>query len=477
MKKYILLLSVLIPCLGLFSCKKFLEERAQTDVIPRTAESLNELLLGEGYQGGSQMVGLQSTFLDDDKEQTSALTGVKVSYYLFTWQPDPEIGLRVSSLSTSPWGAYYKLIQICNVVLDYSEKVTGTAAEKDYITGQAYLLRAFYYFKLVNLYGKPFSDSRSTPDLDLGVPLMLNSGVALEGKKRNTVKEVYQQIAQDLDKGIAALERTKRDGGPYRVNYLAGYFLASRVYLHTGDWQKAIAAATVVLQNKPDLADLNNWGVPNQNTKPVIAITNPETIWAFGSYNDISSGEPDVLNYNLSADLRSLYEAGDLRVGIYLNGKKSTKRGTDYTNIAKTAQAFRVSEALLNRAEAYARLNKAGDAGAGQLAINDLNTLRKKRFATDAYADLVMGTADDLLQKCYAEKRREFFGEEEHRWFDLRRQGMPGISHYYYESAGQRLRYDLQDHDPAYVRQIPVEAIKLNNKLIDNPKPAVRVGK
>lgn len=477
MKKYILLLSVLIPCLGLFSCKKFLEERAQTDVIPRTAESLNELLLGEGYQGGARSISLQPTLLDDDKEQTAAFLGTKGSYYVFTWQPDQETGLGRSNLATAPWGAYYELIQICNVVLDYSDKVTGTAAEKDYITGQAHLLRAFYYFKLVNLYGKPFADSRSTPDQDLGVPLMLSSGVALEGKKRNTVKEVYQQITQDLDKGIAALERTKRAGGPYRINYLAGYFLASRVYLHMADWQKVIAAATVVLQNKPDLADLNTWGVPDHNKKPVIGVTNPETIWAFGSYNDIVSGEVDVLNYSLSADLRALYEKGDLRAGIYLNGKKSAKRGTDYTSISKTAQAFRVSEALLNRAEAYARLNKAGDAGSGQLAINDLNTLRKKRFATDAYADLVLGTVDDLLQKCYAEKRREFFAEEEHRWFDLRRQGMPGISHYYYEAAGQRLRYDLLDHDPAYVLQIPSGAIKLNNKLIDNPKPAVRVGK
>ncbi|MNL02554.1 SusD family protein [compost metagenome] len=145
-------------------------------------------------------------------------------------------------------------------------------------------------------------------------------------------------------------------------------------------------------------------------------------------------------------------------------------------NIAKVGQAFRVSEALLNRAEAYAQLNKLGQTTNAQLAINDLNTLRKKRFSTAAYQDLNSSGADDLLQKCALEKRREFFDEESHRWFDLRRSGMPVIRHLYYESSVKTAIYTLHDHDAAYVFQIPRIALDKNPNLVPNPEPAIRTG-
>lgn len=475
MKKYILLLSVLIPCMGLVSCKKFLEERARTEVIPKTAESLNELLLGEGYPRIS--ISIQPFFLDDDKEQKALIPGIKASFYTFTWQPDQEFNLVGSNLRLGPWQLYYKCIQICNVALDYSEKVSGTPEEKDNVRGQAHLLRALYYFKLVNFYAKPFTDSRSNPDQDPGVPLMLSSGVSTEGKTRNTVKEVYAQITKDLVDGIDELERSKKNGGPYRISSLAGHLLASRVYLHMGAWEKAIASATVALQDKYNIADLNSWGPPGQELKSVVSANNPETLWAFGNQSDVTFNDLDFSNYQLSPELLGLFEKGDLRTTIYFNGKNLLKRARKGSQELKVAHALRISEALLNRAEAYARLNKAGDAGAGNLAIADLNSLRKKRFSTEYYADWVYSNAADLLQKCFAEKRREFAWEEEHRWFDLRRQEMPKISHYFYENANLRLRYDLLDHDPAYLLQIPQEALKLNTKLTDNPKPALRVGK
>ncbi|MCX2453641.1 RagB/SusD family nutrient uptake outer membrane protein [Pedobacter sp. PLR] len=477
-KKYIPVLCLLFFCLISLSCKKFLEEQSQTEVIPKTVESLNELLLGEGYQGVDKAVGCIPVFYDDDKEHHGFFFGTKASYYVYTWQPDQEQSLYGIDWNSSPWVNYYKLIQICNVALDYSGKVSGEQAAKDNLNGQAYLLRAFYYFKLVNLYGKPYTDKLSAPDLDPGVPLIIKSGVSLEGKKRNTVKEVYQQILDDLGKGIPLLEKYRKDNGIYRINYLSGYLLSSRVNLYMGNWKKVIEAATEVINNKSTLVDLNGWGTPDQNNKPVIRSDNPETIWAFGKQDDVTfdGGNSERDNYQLSASLLSLYEDGDLRRSVYIKAARSIKRVQYQVGFNRTAQSLRVSEAFLNRAEAYAQLNKEGGAADAQLALNDLNTLRKKRFSTAQYKDLLSVDADDLLQKCYDEKRREFFEEEQHRWFDLRRHGMPSISHSYYESEGQKLKYVLQDHDPAYLMQIPKEGLILNKNLVDNPKPAIRVG-
>jgi hypothetical protein len=475
MKRVICFLLLLFIVLQVSSCKKFLEEQSQTDIVPRSASSLNELLLGKGYDVAANPA---IRFMDDDASHgaSAVYTFRKNFYYAYTWQPASMSDAK--DAGASQWINLYPCILTCNVVLDYAPKVTGTTAEIENITGQAYLLRAFYYFKLVNFYAKPYSDKLSNPNVDPGVPLILSSGLSLEGKARNTVYEVYQQITADLTKGIEQLQRSGKNNSIYRISHIAGYLLASRVYMQMGEWQKAIDAATYVLNNKPELIDLNTWGTSDPNTKAIVEAKSPECLWAFGNPQDVvyqENTESDF--YTLSNDLMASFEDGDLRTIIYIKNKKNNKVPTNiYTNQTIAAQSFRTSEAVLNRAEAYAQLNKLGQTANAQLALNDLNQLRKKRFTPGTYQDLLSTSADELLKKCYDEKRREFFGEEYHRWFDLRRHGMPSITHIFHENVSQALSYVLQDHDPGYIFQIPKSALNKNSKLIPNPEPALRVG-
>ncbi|TKC61465.1 RagB/SusD family nutrient uptake outer membrane protein [Pedobacter hiemivivus] len=473
-------LSILLLLSGFFlvsSCKKFLEEQSQTDIIPRSASALNELLLGAAYiSSGGPGYDRSLRLLDDDVVQGAFYKYGNNMYFAYTWQPEG-VGKDGLTGGSDSWTVLYPRILTCNMVLDYAPKVTGTTAEIENVVGQACLLRAFYYFKLVNLYAKPYSDKLSDPSKDPGVPLMLSSGLSFEGKSRNTVAEVYKQIVEDLDKGIELLERSGKNNNVYRINHIAGYLLSSRVQLQLGNWQKVIDATTNVLNRKSDLMDLTTWGPANQNGKPIIGPVNQENLWVHSNPDEVifDGITQEGYSYILSDDLISKFETGDLRSSIYLKNKRSIKRPT-LGYVAKVGQAFRVSEALLNRAEAYAQLNKLGQTGNGQLALDDLNTLRKKRFTSATYHDLVSSGADDLLQKCYDEKRREFFDEENHRWFDLRRHDMPSFTHSYYESDVQVLKYVLLDHDPGYVLQIPKIALDKNVKLTRNPDPARRIG-
>ncbi|WP_316818297.1 RagB/SusD family nutrient uptake outer membrane protein [Pedobacter nyackensis] len=472
MKRNILLLLLLSAILPVSSCKKFLEEQSQTDIIPKSASSLNELLIGAAYTSNG---GVDATLrLIDDNIAEDKFFLTNEMFPAYTWQPQT-VGKSERVAGSVIWLSLYPMILGCNSVLQYAPKVTGTTAEIENVEGQAYLLRAYYYFQLVNLYGKPYSDRLSNPSADLAVPLMLSADLSFEGKRRNTVAEVYQQILQDLDKGIVLLERNGKNNNVFRINHIAGYLLASRVHLQMGNWQKAIDAANEVLNRKSELMDLPNWGTPDQNNKPIIDRENIESIWIYGPpYSVAFPSNSENLNYRLSENLLSGFENGDLRTSVYIKDRRSIKRPV--LGIIKVAQSFRVAEALLNRAEAYAQLNKLGQAGNGQLALNDLNTLRKKRFRPDAYHDLVATDAEDLLKKCFDEKRRELFDEDCHRWFDLRRTGMPAINHVYYENNVQTAVYTLQERDPAYVLQIPRVAMERNPNLTPNPEPAPRTG-
>lgn len=472
MKRYIQISLLLLIILPFSSCKKFLEEQSQTDIIPKNTTALNELLVGSAY-GSLTNLGLL-LFFDDDNTQKGYFSSNDVRFGAYTWQPESVVGPS-QIVGAAIWGETYPRIMTCNMILEYIPKVIGTTVEKENVAGQAYLLRAYYYFMLVNYYGKPYSDRLSDPGRDLGVPLMLDGNLSLEGKPRNTVAEVYQQILADLDKGIALMERSGTNNNPYRINHIAGYLLASRVHLYMGNWQKAIDAATNVLNRKSILMDLTTWGTVNQNTKPIVDLRNIETIWGHGSPYEVLQTTPEDKNYRLSDDLLALFEAGDLRRSIYISNQSSIKYASTVL-LDKVGHTFRVSEALLNRAEAYAQLNKLGQSDNAQLAITDLNTLRKKRFSAITYQDLVSSGADDLLQKCSFERRRELFNEESHRWFDLRRSGMPAIRHLRYENNGQPVTFVLQERDPAYLLQIPQSVLESNPKLVPNPAPALRIG-
>ncbi len=476
MKRYILILSLLSILLPLSSCKKFLEEQSQTDLIPRNIDDLNELLIGAAYTpAASGNISAQTLrMMDDDVVQDGFIAiGNTLNTSAYTWQPESAI-LPLSVAGSTLWTTRYPQILTCNLILQYAGKVTGTTVEIENVVGQAYLLRAYYYFLLVNYYGKPYADSESNPETDLGVPLMLDGNLSLVGKPRNTVAEVYRQILSDLEKGITLMERSGKNNNIYRISHIGGYLLASRVHLYMGNWQKAIDAATNVLNRQATLMDLTSWGTPNQTTKQIVGLTNVETIWGHDNTNIVEMGNDDR-NFRLSEDLIAVFEPGDLRSSIYISNKRSIKRGI-IPGTAKIGQAFRTSEAYLNRAEAYAQLNKLGQASNAQLALNDLNTLRKKRFTVASYQDLTNTGADDLLGKCAQERRRELFEEESHRWFDLRRLGMPAIKHLFYQSNTQTVRYTLEPRDPAYLLQIPIAVLNQNPKLIPNPAPAYRNG-
>lgn len=76
-----------------------------------------------------------------------------------------------------------------------------------------------------------------------------------------------------------------------------------------------------------------------------------------------------------------------------------------------------------------------------QLGLNDLNFLRQNRFEADGYKDMERGDFADgqaLLDFCLRERRRELCGEGNHRWFDLRRTGMPEIKHVYIDDDTER---------------------------------------
>lgn len=490
MKKYLL---IIVTVFILSSCSEFLEPKSQSEYIPRTAEAINEMLIGSAYPESTLDIFRDLNFHDDDVMMTTESVGFyrttadyQVSLYaLFSKDHDRYSKLH-SKYKSNSWYMTYQKILGANAALDYIDDVKGSETEKNLIKGQALTLRSFYYFLLTNIYGAPYNHNKES----LSVPLKLISGFSDNYAKRNTVKEVYEQIIKDLLQAEVYYNSTPEErqfSKDYRTSLPLVQLLLSRVYLYMEQMENAAKYAEKVINNKKlSLYDLNNFEASATNYFPNYATyRNPETIWAYGnavSLNNLitingysENGRVARALFNVSTELMSKYIDGDLRKKTYFvtegtlypntyipmgksNYTLSSDRKLFSCGTGSMGMSVRLSEAYLNLAEAVMVSNPTR-------ALQLINTLREKRFTEDKYVELT--NVVNLKELIYEERRRELCFEG-HRWFDLRRQGMPSFTRQWRMLGIDTEAITVGEKSPYYTLPIDQNVIDKNNLIEQN---------
>lgn len=526
------IIALCLCSIALCSCEDFLDPSSTSEFVPKDANSLNELLLGEAYpRNDIDGMNIFLNLLDDDITAMPYQTpqdGFDANRFLaaYTWQPDMFKMMEEAGYSnTNMYEQYYELILGANAVIDYIDQVNDEKQNINYVLAQAYALRGFLYFKLVNIFGQPIN---SQPDA-LGVPLKLNSGVenTENALARRTVKDVYAQVINDLKEAerlYETLPADKQFAKDYRTSLPMVQLLLSRVHLYQENWSDAASYAHKVMTNSNfKLLDLNvvetltEEGYPFYKTYHAYSESS-EVIWVYGSVSDMGSwvmsyagtSNPKDNNrvmhayFKASEDLMDTYEDTDLRKERYIIkkavcdergidiwtpmaiGKLSVNipqdNGVSLNNFYKPisgsgvfGRSLRLSEAYLNYAEAKAMMYQMGtDANGATEAQDALDELRVKRYAANDFKSLDITDAEELIQFVRNERRRELCFED-HRWYDLRRWGMKEIKHVWYNDANTKSTFTLTQGDKGYTIPIPDEAMDLNAALKQNELPAKRV--
>lgn len=526
------IIALCLCSIALCSCEDFLDPSSTSEFVPKDANSLNELLLGEAYpRNDIDGMNIFLNLLDDDITAMPYQTpqdGFDANRFLaaYTWQPDMFKMMEEAGYSnTNMYEQYYELILGANAVIDYIDQVNDEKQNINYVLAQAYALRGFLYFKLVNIFGQPINNQ---PDA-LGVPLKLNSGVenTENALARRTVKDVYAQVINDLKEAerlYETLPADKQFAKDYRTSLPMVQLLLSRVHLYQENWSDAASYARKVMTNSNfKLLDLNvvetltEEGYPFYKTYHAYSESS-EVIWVYGSVSDMGSwvmsyagtSNPKDNNrvmhayFKASDDLMDTYEDTDLRKERYIIkkavrdergidiwtpmaiGKLSVNipqdNGVSLNNFYKPisgsgvfGRSLRLSEAYLNYAEAKAMMYQMGtDANGATEAQDALDELRVKRYAANDFKSLDITDAEELIQFVRNERRRELCFED-HRWYDLRRWGMKEIKHVWYNDANTKSTFTLTQGDKGYTIPIPDEAMDLNAALKQNELPAKRV--
>ncbi|MES2454494.1 MAG: RagB/SusD family nutrient uptake outer membrane protein [Bacteroidota bacterium] len=336
---------------------------------------------------------------------------------------------------TTFWHVGYDLLYTINdAIIRLKDNDNLTPVVRKRLLGEAYFLRAFCYFYLVNMYGD--------------VPLILITDPVINSKAgRAPVTEVYTQMNEDLANAEQLLtmdyvptDVTKTTSDKVRPNLAAVNALQARIFLYQKKYAEAEAAASkVIAQSKyaltaPGLTFLKN---------------SSETIWglqtvSFGintyasQYLLLPESGPDGGNYNrvLTTSLLNNFEPGDLRrsdwvSSVQVDGNKyyyPTKYRQPVVGGSEEIQEYdivlRLAEQYLIRAEARNEQNNTSG------AIQDLNTLRDDRRGPETIdVDNPLPAIDAAITQTQlksiilSERRSELFTEWGHRWFDLRRSG------------------------------------------------------
>lgn len=307
------------------------------------------------------------------------------------------------------WSSSYSQIYAANALIERLPNSLIDNESKNQILGEALFLRAYLHFQLANLFGDiPYI---TTTDYSLN-RIALKSAPHL----------VYQSAINDLLVAHNLLGETYPSEERIRANKALATALLARIYLYTEDWSNAELASQQLINNP-------TYSIPDSLTETFLK-DSPCVIWSLHpglagkNTSDaqiliFTSGPPPFAA--VSPSLLAAFETGDNRksqwMGKITNGtntwyypfkyRQNTNTGTseEYTIV------FRIEEQYLIRAEARAHLNKVSG------AQMDLNTIRNRAGLSNTTA----ATADELITAILQERQLEFFMEQGHRWFDLKR--------------------------------------------------------
>ncbi len=335
---------------------------------------------------------------------------------------------------------------------------------KKQLLGEAYFLRAYYYFDLVNNFG--------------GVPLIIkqakSSEEAFEVAVRASAEDVWAQIEIDLAEAKSLMHDGKISDiiEPWRVSNGAILSLQAKVALFKKDWGTVLSIITELEgkgyyslnANYFDSFDVNMEFIDN------------EVIFA---YNHISNQTPnnnngygDIAGWGFIAptdDFISSFETGDPRM-LYtfdVNNKLPTKIiGNVAEKVDNGNRVFiRYADVLLWKAEALLETNDFSGAIA---IINQIRT-RARTSPTADGSVIPPGTLlnrEDSSDKSQIKdwlisERRVELGFESQRYNDLKRWGIA-------KDVLTSLGKNFQDHHYLYpLPQLDID--KSGGSIVQNP--------
>jgi hypothetical protein len=337
------------------------------------------------------------------------------------------------------WIGNFEGIGRATYALKFIPGMNIAPADKDRYIGEAKLLRAYFYWNLIRIFG-------GVPKIDH----VLESQADIQAAStRATAQVIYAFIEEDINDAIAKLPVSVIAAENGRVTKNAARALLAKVSLYQQKWSQAKAMCDAIISGGA-YSLLSNYALiwreagefSSESIWEVNAIGTTPNKGVEGYFVTQGSRGPGGLGWGFNtptSDLFNAYEPGDTRraatimqrgqtlwdgfvvnaaaPNLYYNYKSYVSKtmesfnGDDW-NSNKNYRIFRLGEILLIKAESENELN---DTTAAKSALNQLRT-RAGLLPINAISQAT------LRANIYKERRVEMAFEHD-RMFDLRRTG------------------------------------------------------
>lgn len=428
--------------------KEAIPENAQASItgISAVFSSYNANFADETHSD----FGFASTMIGNDCRGVDMVSDV-LGYNWFSNEAQMGTCSNTDDLTIMTWKNCYRQIFAANAAIKGINPETEDATLQFYLA-QALAMRANDYFILAQNYQFTYKGNEDKPCVML-ITEKNEEEVAIKGAGRATVAAIYTQIMEDLDNAVAMLEasgiRPEQvvESKPKRFISLAtAYGLRARVNLVMNEWDAAASDAENAIKNfngkakslaeasKPSFNSLLEsdwmWGIPIASTDRVVTsgIVNwPSHMGSFNyGYATAATGKSTPWR-RINKKLFNSIPVSDVRRGWFLDGDKYSpnlteaqqafldkKEALPFTQVkfapygdvigtnenANDIPLMRIEEMYLIQAEATAM---AG--GDGASILNEfVSTYRDPQYSFS-------GSAADVQEECFRQRRIELFGE------------------------------------------------------------------
>lgn len=407
--------------------------------------------------------------------------------------------------------ATYQMIQRANTIIEKTTAADRTIFEDptflDHLKGEALFLRALANFKLYNMYGTaPVVTERLTTET-LHQP-------------RSTGTQLLDQAIEDLQLAATLLPASWPDIAKGRATKNSAYGLLVKALVFRGDYSGNTADYSAAVQAFGNITSTltadytDNFSALTENNEESIfefQASNPpadDNVWLYNDgpwrgtevmstywgFYSIRNG-PQVWNrrgdqWRVTEKMYNAYGT-DPRIGFFTEADRGfTKYGKEGLDMdapegfipssVNNVRILRYADVKLLAAEAI--LLSGGSKATAIEYINDIRERARNWAATEGYTDLSMlqdrntGETNDAIIMAWIEDERiaELLGEEQIRWFDLKRwdargyknlEGWGGGDEHFSTDLSGTFGFEYPKH---LLLPIPQDEITRNNAISDN---------
>jgi starch-binding outer membrane protein, SusD/RagB family len=245
---------------SLISCDSFLDTLPDNRTELHSASDVSSLLVSAYPSRHPAYLLEMESDNTDDNVNTGWDYATRFQKQAYEWSDITET--QDDESPQNLWEAFYKAMSTANVALQFMGNDSTAYGSQ---MGEALMCRAYSAFMLSTIFCNAYDETTASGELGIPYPTEPETEVGVK-YERGTLKEVYEKIDADLQKGLS-LVSDDYTIPKFHFNRTAAYAFATRFYLYYHKYDKAVAYATKALGSVPanKLRDWKTWDALSKN--------------------------------------------------------------------------------------------------------------------------------------------------------------------------------------------------------------------